>query len=142
MKTIFTFIAISLVATSLFAKEPVCRTDLGRSSGWQLDNGKVAWDSKCDEKVAVCENEGWTAYEKLSEKLLGFDSKCAAANKPRCANIGSKSEGWMMNGKLHWANCSQKVVVCGAKGSRSQGWYAVELDLSSAKIISTLQCKK
>jgi hypothetical protein len=139
MKSILV-LALVLASTIVSAKEPVCANVGSRSEGWKVD-GKLLWD-KCSEKVAVCENEGWISYGKLSEKLLGWDSECKASNKPRCANIGSKSEGWMINGKLNWANCSDKVVICGAKGSRSQGWYAVELDKASAHVISTEQCKK
>jgi hypothetical protein len=56
-------------------------------------------------------------------------------------NIGSKSEGWKMNGKLAWDNCSDKAVICGAKGSKSEGWYAADMELSSRKVIEKANCK-
>lgn len=144
MKNIVIFILWVLTSLTASAEEPVCtNVGWGKPDGWKLSNGKIVQDDTCRDKVLLCMNEGWIAYKTQSEKFLGWDSQCAAKDKPKCINQGMRSEGWMMtNGKFFWANCHDQVVVCTGKGSRSQGWTAFELNLSSALVVSTNNCKK
>lgn len=137
------FISALIASLNVMAAGPKCVNVGSRSEGWKTTDGKLLW-ANCSKQALVCEKDEWVSYKLDTEnmRLLGW-SQCSKseANKPVCANVGSKSEGWMMNGKLHWDNCSEKAVICGAKGSRSEGWYAADLELSTRRVIQAGKCK-
>jgi len=140
----YLFIALSLLALNAFAAGPKCVNIGSRSEGWKTTDGKLLW-ANCSKEALVCEKDEWVSYKLDTEhmRLLGW-SKCSeySSNKPFCANIGSKSEGWMINGQLHWDNCSEKAVLCGARGSRSEGWYAADMELATRHVIQKGKCTK
>jgi len=74
--------------------------------------------------------------------LSGIVSQLAFATAPECVNVGSKSEGWKLpNGQLSWdSECNEKVVYCGAVGTRSEGWYVAKFD--GMQLIGWSQCSE
>ena len=102
----------------------------------------MVW-ANCEKQAIVCDKDGWVSYDVSNLQLLAW-ANCSKseANKPVCANIGSKSEGWKVNGRLRWDNCSEKALVCGAQGSRSEGWYAADLELATYRLIEKTKCAK
>ncbi|MFA6236614.1 MAG: hypothetical protein WC635_04730 [Bacteriovorax sp.] len=144
MKSLIAIIALTCAFSAMAATSPRCVNIGSKSEGWKTTDGKLLW-AQCSKEALVCDKDAWVSYNLDLEnmRLLGW-SQCSksAANKPVCANVGSRSEGWKMNGKLIWDNCSDKAVICGAKGSRSEGWYAADLELSTRRVIEKANCAK
>ena len=59
---------------------------------------------------------------------------------PFCSEPGGRNEGWIIDGELKWDACSTKAVGCGGIGTRSEGWYAVEV--REPKLIVAATCSK
>lgn len=143
MKLLTTMIAlVCSVSVVAGTAAPQCANIGSRSEGWKTSSGKLLW-ANCGKQVIVCDKEGWVSYDVTNLQLLTW-TNCSKteANKPVCVNIGSKSEGWKINGKLKWDNCSEKAALCGARGSRSEGWYAADLELASYRLIEKTNCQK
>jgi hypothetical protein len=72
--------------------------------------------------------------EKSSISAL-FKSETEAPNapaRPVCDAIGTKSEGWYLNGELlGWSQCKHKTIACLRVGTRGEGWYEIDGDNNS-----------
>ncbi len=143
MKSMIALFVLACSVSAMAATAPKCVNIGSKSEGWKTTDGKLLW-ANCSKEALVCDKDAWVSYKLDTDnmKLLGW-SQCSKseAGKPVCVNIGSKSEGWQMNGKLAWDNCSDKAVICGAKGSKSEGWYAADKELSTRHVIEKANCK-
>lgn len=140
---IVALLAILRLAAPVFAAEeqPACQGVGTRFEGWfqggqliQTSKGQLAWDS-CTSKISVCtstaeEGEGW--YAVTQPELITYANCATAESRPVCGAIGTRSEGWYLDGRLlnkfngvpAFANCAGQVAICYAQGTRSEGWYA------------------
>ncbi len=48
------------------------------------------------------------------------------SRQPVCANVGTKGEGWYVDGfPIVWAKCEKKILACMKSGTADEGWYEV-----------------
>jgi hypothetical protein len=68
------------------------------------------------------------------------DGACIIGAEPYCANIGTRSEGWVGDGisGIKYDNCDGCYAVCKAIGSKSEGWYSS----CDGKLIKYAICEK
>jgi hypothetical protein len=115
-------------------KTPQCEAIGTRSEGWYRNGQLLRWD-RCLQKIAICERhfadgEGWYAVEQ--PKLINWSQCENAKSHPVCAAVGTRSEGWYLDGRLlkkfngapAITKCAGQVASCYAIGTRSEGWYA------------------
>ncbi|MFL5814790.1 MAG: hypothetical protein ACJ763_14545 [Bdellovibrionia bacterium] len=68
-----------------------------------------------------------------SSPAAGAPVHDAGTEKPVCANAGTRSEGWMFQGRrLKFSNCSGQIAQCEMQGTRSEGWYAYRKSASGS----------
>ena len=72
--------------------------------------------------------------------LSGAPAFAEEANPaPVCVGIGTRSEGWSSNGRfLRYDHCKDKVLVCRAKGTRSENYAAAEV--ISSRLLGYANC--
>ena len=78
---------------------------------------------------------------KLVYAILLLSSVSAFSETPRCVNIGTRSEGWLMSGQnLKKGRCANKIIVCGSNGSQAEGWYSAPI--TSSRFLDWDHCSK
>ena len=132
MKKIVGLLVFIVSAASLSAnaiEEPKCINVGTRSEGWALNGQFIRYDN-CENKYLECINQGtrseaFAVFEKTEIEFLAYDN-CAIdqSRKPLCGAIGTRSEGWLIAEVLKYDTCADKTVECVLKGTRTEGWSA------------------
>lgn len=99
----------------------------GSSASCKMINGRCVCEP-CPTQPACestqCPDGTWTTC-RLDEDGKCVCSTCPAIQeRPICTNIGTRSEGWYLNGELIKYDKCVCVAVCKAIGTRSEGWYS------------------
>lgn len=82
---------------------------------------------------------GLTILKPVLGALLAGVSVSAFAGPPKCVYEGTRSEGWKLeDGSIQWAECANRISFCGARGSKSEGWYSAEVEKS--ELIAYANC--
>jgi hypothetical protein len=87
------------------------------------------------EDLTATRHDGPKSYQvSLSTSDIGASRKAA----PRCVYVGTRSEGWVFDGKfLRYDNCANKRVKCSQKNTAAEGWYAVDRAGNASLVVKT-----
>jgi len=114
-------------------KAPQCLLVGSKSEGWYRDGKRIGWDN-CSIKSINCAKKGTASEGWYSSHLANFRvitaAQCSVSSsrqeKPKCVNIGTRSEGWALGDKfLGYDNCKNRVVRCKSEDSFSSAWVSL-----------------